>query len=59
MVGQIAPIYAVAGAIRRRQNGWHDEDKPLVFLFLVLCPVPSIIVIREVVVLEKLCWQNA
>jgi ATP-dependent Clp protease ATP-binding subunit ClpB len=24
----------VASAIRRRENGWHDEDKPLVFLFL-------------------------
>ena len=25
---------AVSAAIRRRENGWHDEDHPLVFLFL-------------------------
>ncbi|KAJ1657729.1 hypothetical protein IWQ61_002917 [Dispira simplex] len=34
IVGQLAPITAVASAIRRRENGWHDEDRPLVFLFL-------------------------
>ncbi|KAJ1967214.1 hypothetical protein H4R35_006776, partial [Dimargaris xerosporica] len=34
IVGQLAPINAVASAIRRRENGWHDEDRPLVFLFL-------------------------
>lgn len=34
MVGQVMPIYSVASALRRRQNGWHDEDKPLVLLFL-------------------------
>lgn len=34
MVSQLAAIYNVAAAIRRRQNGWHDEDKPLVLLFL-------------------------
>jgi len=27
-------INAVAAAIRRRENGWHDGDHPLVFLFL-------------------------
>lgn len=25
---------AVSAAIRRRENGWHDEEHPLVFLFL-------------------------
>mgnify|MGYP001428724614 CR=1 FL=1 len=34
IVGQEGPIHAVAAAIRRRDNGWHDEEKPLVFLFL-------------------------
>ncbi|KAI0244175.1 hypothetical protein L0F63_000501 [Massospora cicadina] len=34
IVGQVAPINAVASAIRRKENGWHDEDRPLVFLFL-------------------------
>ncbi|MES1916398.1 MAG: hypothetical protein MHM6MM_008220 [Cercozoa sp. M6MM] len=34
IVGQKVPIDAVAAAIRRKQNGWHDEDHPLVFLFL-------------------------
>eukprot|EP01125_Pyxidicula_operculata_P006898 TRINITY_DN2365_c0_g3_i1.p1 TRINITY_DN2365_c0_g3~~TRINITY_DN2365_c0_g3_i1.p1 ORF type:complete len:609 (+),score=120.26 TRINITY_DN2365_c0_g3_i1:34-1860(+) len=34
MVGQVMPIHIVGSAIRRRQTGWHDEDKPLVFLFL-------------------------
>ncbi|KAJ1911342.1 hypothetical protein IWQ60_010186 [Tieghemiomyces parasiticus] len=34
IVGQLTPINAVASAIRRRENGWHDEDRPLVFLFL-------------------------
>eukprot|EP00127_Corallochytrium_limacisporum_P005060 Clim_evm15s198 gene=Clim_evmTU15s198 len=33
-IGQLGPIQAVSGAIRRRENGWHDEDHPLVFLFL-------------------------
>merc|ERR1719300_2128137 len=34
IVGQLKPIHSVASAIRRKQNGWHDEDHPLVFLFL-------------------------
>lgn len=34
IVGQAGPIESVASAIRRRENGWHDADKPLVFLFL-------------------------
>lgn len=34
MVGQIMPILTVSSALRRRDNGWVDEDKPLVFLFL-------------------------
>ncbi|CEJ03227.1 hypothetical protein RMCBS344292_17215 [Rhizopus microsporus] len=33
IVGQLGPIYALASAIRRKQNGWHDEEHPLVFLF--------------------------
>ncbi|KAI8882482.1 hypothetical protein K501DRAFT_221194 [Backusella circina FSU 941] len=33
IVGQLGPIYALASAIRRKQNGWHDEDHPLVFMF--------------------------
>ncbi len=28
------PIYSVSSAIRRRENGWFDANKPLVFLFL-------------------------
>lgn len=34
LVGQDGAINSVAAAIRRRENGWHDEDHPLVFLFL-------------------------
>eukprot|EP01062_Namystynia_karyoxenos_P009461 TRINITY_DN13353_c0_g1_i3.p1 TRINITY_DN13353_c0_g1~~TRINITY_DN13353_c0_g1_i3.p1 ORF type:complete len:639 (+),score=226.04 TRINITY_DN13353_c0_g1_i3:66-1919(+) len=34
IVGQLGPIHAVASAIRRKENGWHDSSKPLVFLFL-------------------------
>ncbi|KAJ9446988.1 Chaperone protein ClpB [Diplonema papillatum] len=34
IVGQLGPIHAVASAIRRKENGWHDTSKPLVFLFL-------------------------
>jgi ATP-dependent Clp protease ATP-binding subunit ClpB len=34
IVGQVVPILNISSAIRRRENGWHDEDKPLVFLFL-------------------------
>ena len=34
IVGQHGPINAVAAAIRRRENGWHDDEHPLVFLFL-------------------------
>ena len=34
IVGQEGAINAVASAIRRRENGWYDEEHPLVFLFL-------------------------
>ncbi|KAG7301549.1 hypothetical protein JYU34_014515 [Plutella xylostella] len=34
LVGQRAAINAVAAAVRRKENGWSDEDHPLVFLFL-------------------------
>lgn len=34
IIGQDGPIMAVSAAIRRRENGWHNEDSPLVFLFL-------------------------
>ncbi|KAJ1919117.1 hypothetical protein H4219_002166 [Mycoemilia scoparia] len=34
IVGQESPINSVASAIRRKENGWYDEDRPLVFLFL-------------------------
>ncbi|CDS08469.1 hypothetical protein LRAMOSA09831 [Lichtheimia ramosa] len=33
IVGQLGPLHALASAIRRKQNGWHDEDHPLVFMF--------------------------
>eukprot|EP00055_Hartaetosiga_balthica_P011241 m.50421 g.50421 ORF g.50421 m.50421 type:complete len:623 (+) comp7512_c0_seq2:137-2005(+) len=34
IVGQEGPILAISAAIRRRENGWHNEDSPMVFLFL-------------------------
>uniref|UniRef100_A0A5K3EFZ8 ANK_REP_REGION domain-containing protein n=1 Tax=Mesocestoides corti TaxID=53468 RepID=A0A5K3EFZ8_MESCO len=34
IVGQEQAIRTVSAAIRRKENGWHDEDHPLVFLFL-------------------------
>merc|ERR1719470_620512 len=34
IVGQEGPITTVASAIRRKENGWMDEEHPLVFLFL-------------------------
>ena len=34
MIAQEVPILSVASAIRRRENGWHSAEKPLVFLFL-------------------------
>ncbi|KAM3958148.1 mitochondrial disaggregase isoform 1-T2 [Aphomia sociella] len=34
IVGQQAAIEAVAAAVRRKENGWADEEHPLVFLFL-------------------------
>jgi len=34
IVGQEGAITAVASAIRRKENGWYDEERPLVFLFL-------------------------
>ncbi|CAL1536861.1 unnamed protein product [Lymnaea stagnalis] len=34
IIGQEAAINTVAAAVRRKQNGWYDEDHPLVFLFL-------------------------
>lgn len=34
LVGQEAAIRTVSAAIRRKENGWYDEEHPLVFLFL-------------------------
>lgn len=34
IVGQEGPISTVSSCIRRKQNGWYDEEHPLVFLFL-------------------------
>eukprot|EP00123_Amoebidium_parasiticum_P006192 comp17207_c0_seq1/m.16151 comp17207_c0_seq1/g.16151 ORF comp17207_c0_seq1/g.16151 comp17207_c0_seq1/m.16151 type:complete len:602 (-) comp17207_c0_seq1:225-2030(-) len=34
IVGQLGAINTVAAAVRRKENGWQDEDRPLVFLFL-------------------------
>ena len=34
IIGQEGAIATVSSAIRRKQNGWYDEDHPLVFLFL-------------------------
>lgn len=34
MVGQRGPIRSIASAIRLRENGWVDPDRPLVLLFL-------------------------
>ena len=34
IIGQKGPIWSVASAIRLRENGWVDPDRPLVMLFL-------------------------
>ncbi|XP_069129384.1 mitochondrial disaggregase-like [Argopecten irradians] len=34
IIGQDGAINTVAAAIRRKENGWYDEDHPLVFLFM-------------------------
>ena len=34
IVGQEGAITTVASAIRRKENGWTDEEHPLVFLFM-------------------------
>ncbi|XP_043928958.1 caseinolytic peptidase B protein homolog [Protopterus annectens] len=34
IIGQESAIATVASAIRRKENGWYDEEHPLVFLFL-------------------------
>ncbi|EFX69276.1 hypothetical protein DAPPUDRAFT_329298 [Daphnia pulex] len=34
IIGQKAAIDTVASTIRRKENGWVDEERPLVFLFL-------------------------
>ncbi|KAG0713132.1 Caseinolytic peptidase B [Chionoecetes opilio] len=34
IIGQAGAIATVCGAIRRKENGWYDEEHPLVFLFL-------------------------
>ncbi|XP_046674532.1 caseinolytic peptidase B protein homolog isoform X2 [Homalodisca vitripennis] len=34
IVGQEGPIAIVASAVRRKENGWADDEHPLVFLFL-------------------------
>jgi len=34
LVGQKNAIFSVAGQIRRKENGWHSSNHPLVFLFM-------------------------
>ena len=34
IIGQRGPIWSIASAIRLRENGWVDPDRPLVMLFL-------------------------
>lgn len=34
IVGQEGAINIISGAIKRKENGWTDDDHPLVFLFL-------------------------
>ncbi|XP_075054450.1 mitochondrial disaggregase [Mixophyes fleayi] len=34
IVGQETAIATVGAAVRRKENGWYDEEHPLVFLFL-------------------------
>ncbi|XP_068081929.1 mitochondrial disaggregase [Anabrus simplex] len=34
IVGQEGPIKVVASTIRRKENGWMDQEHPLVFLFM-------------------------
>lgn len=34
IIGQEGPIATVSSCIRRKQNGWYDEQHPLVFFFL-------------------------
>ncbi|EHB01151.1 Caseinolytic peptidase B protein-like protein [Heterocephalus glaber] len=34
IIGQESAITTVGAAIRRKENGWYDEEHPLVFLFL-------------------------
>ncbi|KAI6656620.1 Caseinolytic peptidase B protein-like [Oopsacas minuta] len=34
IIGQDGPILSVSAAIRRRENGWGDDEHPLVFLFI-------------------------
>jgi ATP-dependent Clp protease ATP-binding subunit ClpB len=34
LVGQLPAIQAVSSAVRRKENGWVDEDSPLVMLFM-------------------------
>ncbi|XP_072152424.1 mitochondrial disaggregase isoform X2 [Bemisia tabaci] len=34
IVGQEGPIKIIASAVRRKENGWFDDEHPLVFLFL-------------------------
>ncbi|KAM6100497.1 mitochondrial disaggregase isoform 2-T2 [Theristicus caerulescens] len=34
IIGQESAIATVGAAVRRKENGWYDEEHPLVFLFL-------------------------
>jgi ATP-dependent Clp protease ATP-binding subunit ClpB len=34
LIGQDAAIQIVCSTIRRKENGWFDDEHPLVFLFL-------------------------
>jgi hypothetical protein len=58
MIAQEVPILSVASAMRRRENGWSDPTKPLVFLFLGSSGVGQMDIHSGLIRINALCWQS-
>ncbi|XP_009320761.1 PREDICTED: caseinolytic peptidase B protein homolog, partial [Pygoscelis adeliae] len=49
IIGQESAIATVGAAIRRKENGWYDEEHPLVFLFLGSSGIGNVWLARQAV----------
>ena len=51
-------VVCLAVAIRRKENGWYDEEHPLVFLFLGSSGIGKLLLDHNSLALELETWFN-